>query len=144
VATRHAPNHAHQHMPFSANPRARCTLATPLSTIAVRPLLNHCLVHRMVLAGFLPYSSHKSVFAMLPFPLIRLHKDYAAHITVHNVCDSRPQLAGFLATHIQRGMQPLPQYFPRLLSTVKMGYRLKKNQLTLFMFTVQALFCPRA
>jgi hypothetical protein len=46
-------------------------------------------------------------------PLIRLHKDYAAHITIRNVCDSRPQLVGFLATNTQPGMQPLPQYFPK-------------------------------
>jgi hypothetical protein len=39
------------------------------------------------------------------------------------VCNSRPQLSSFLATNIQPSMQPLPQYFPRLLSTVKMGKR---------------------
>jgi hypothetical protein len=37
-------------------------LAAPLSTIAVRPLLSHCLVHHMALAWFLPESFQNSLF----------------------------------------------------------------------------------
>jgi hypothetical protein len=53
--------------------------------------------------------------------LIRLSTDYTTYVTIRNMYDSQTQLVGFLATNIQLGMQPLLQYFPRLLSTVKMG-----------------------
>jgi hypothetical protein len=71
----------------------------------------------MVLTMLLP----KILIRHALFPLIRLHKDDAAHITdINNMCDSRPRFLGFPATNIRPSMQLLPQYFPRLLSTVKM------------------------
>jgi hypothetical protein len=118
VAARHAPNHAHAILRKST-----LEMYTSDATIhnrrayAIEPLIGA------------PHGLGKVITILLPeilirhalFPLIRLHKDYAAHITVHNVCNSRPQLASFLATNIQPGMQPLPRYLTRLLSTVKMG-----------------------
>jgi hypothetical protein len=118
--------------------RAAKKLAAPLHALlhSIHPTIvwmPHCSTWPW--QGSLPYILLLEILirhALLP--LIRLYKDDAAHITVINVCDSRTQLVGFLATNIQPGMQLLPQYFPRLLSTIvktrKTDY--KKIQLTVF------------
>ena len=118
MAARHAPNHAHAILRKSTR-----EMYTSDATIhnrrasAIEPLIGA------------PHGLGKVLTILLPeilirhalFPIIRLYKDFATHGTVRNVCNSRPQLASFLATNIQPGMQTVPQHFPRLLSTVKMG-----------------------
>jgi hypothetical protein len=79
------------------------------SALAIEPLIGA------------PHGLGKVITKLLPEILIPC--SLSPHTPSQRLCRPyySPQFASFLATNIQQGMQPLPQYFPRLLSTVKMG-----------------------
>jgi hypothetical protein len=97
VAARHVLNHAHVTLRKST-PEMYTNNATIHNrrASAFVPVLGALHGLGMALTRFLP----EILLRHALLSLIRLHKDDAAHITVINVSDSRPQLVGFLAANI--------------------------------------------